>query len=150
MLTLRFKKTLDAGATLTLIRPDGSSSWSQIGAVDGPGPVQDLAHVVVERQLRLVNGYLNLVARGASFADFERGASSVGPDAVRAEAIAELLAFEAGAGRRLTLADFNDAVTTKCSELRPGYRVPELTPSALHGLRSEFMMLRREWEALAP
>jgi len=151
MLTLRFKKTLDADATLTLIRADGSAAWAALGAADGFGPMHDMAHLVVERQLLLLNGFLGLVARGASFADFEdRAAKRIGPDAVRAEAVAGLLALEILTGQRLTLAAFNDAVTEKCGEMRPGYRAPDLTPTALHTLRSELSLLRRQWEALDP
>jgi hypothetical protein len=151
MLTLRFKKTLDATATLTLVRPDGSSTWAGMGRPDGFGPVHDMAHLVVERQLLLFNGFLGLVAQGASFSDFEFDAAArVGPDAIRAEAIAGLLSLEAITGHRLTLAAFNDAVSSKCSELRPGYRVADLTPSGLHALRSELAALRRQWNALDP
>ena len=151
MLTLRFKKTLDADATLTLIRSDGSSTWAEIGAADGAGPMHDLAHVVVERQLMLVNAYLSRVARGGSFGDFgEDAAVRLGPDAVRAEAIAGLLALETLGGRRLTLSAFNDAVRERCKAMRPGYHAPDLTPSTLHALRTELGALRREWEALDP
>jgi hypothetical protein len=149
MLTLRFKKTLESDATLTLIRADGSAAWARIGSVDGFGPTHDMAHVVVERQLLLINGFLGLVAQGANFADFEDGSPSrIGPDAVRAEAVAGLLSLEFITGHRLTLAAFNDAVATKCSEMRPGYRAPDLTPTALHALRSELTALRRQWDAL--
>jgi hypothetical protein len=151
MLTLRFKKTLDADATLTLVRPDGSTAWAPIGSVEGFGPMNDLAHVVVERQLMLFDAFLARVARGASFADFGEGAAArIGPDAIRAEAVANLLSLETITGRRLTLAAFNDAVREKCSAMRPGYHAPDLTPSGLHGLRSELAFLRREWEALDP
>jgi hypothetical protein len=151
MLTLRFKKTLDAGATLTVIRADGSAAWVALGAAEGFGPMHDMAHVVVERQLVLPNGLLSLVAQGASFTDFEEGsAARFGPDAVRAEAVAGLLALETLTGQRLTLGAFNDAVTAKCRDLRPGYRAPDLTPTALHALRSELSSLRRQWEALDP
>lgn len=151
MLTLRFKKTLDADATLTLIRPDGSTAWAPIGSAEGFGPMHDLAHVVVERQLLLFDAFLGRVARGASFADFDEGAAArIGPDAVRAEAVASLLSLEAITGRRLTLAAFNDAIREKCAAMRPGYHVPDLAPSGLHALRSELASLRREWEALDP
>jgi hypothetical protein len=148
-LTLRFKKTLDDAATLTLIRPDGSFTRAGIGPADGFGPMHDMAHLVVERQLLLTNGFLGLVAQGVSFADFESDAAGrTGPDAIRAEAIAGLLSLEAITGHRLTLAVFNDAVSAKCSEMRPGYRVPDLVPSALHALRSELSALHRQWDAL--
>jgi hypothetical protein len=151
MLTLRFKKTLDADATLTLVRPDGSTAWAPIGSAEGFGPMHDLAHVVVERQLMLFDAFLARVARGASFADFGEGAAArIGPDAVRAEAVANLLSLEAVSGRRLTLTAFNDAVREKCAAMRPGYHAPDLTPSGLHALRSELAFLRREWEALDP
>lgn len=151
MLTLRFKKTLDADATLTLVRSDGSTTWAPIGSAEGFGPMYDLAHVVVERQLMLFDAFLARVARGASFADFGEGAAArLGPDAVRAEAVASLLSLEAITGRRLTLTAFNDAVREKCAAMRPGYHAPDLTPSALHALRSELASLRREWEALDP
>lgn len=151
MLTLRFKKTLDADATLTLIRPDGSTAWASIGAADGAGPTRDLAHVVVERQLMLVDAYLGRVAQGASFADFGEGAAArLGPDAVLAESVASLLSLEVLNGRRLPLSAFNDAVREKCAAMRPGYHSPDLTPSMLHALRTELSSLRREWEALDP
>lgn len=149
MLTLRFKKTLDADATLTMIRADGSAAWTPIGAADGFGPVHDLAHVVVERQLLLVNGTLALVARGASFADFDdTAATRIGPDAIHAEAVAGLLALEVLTGHRLPIAAFNEGVATRCAALRPGFRVADLTPSALHSLRTELAALRRQWEGL--
>ena len=149
MLTLRFKKTLDADATLTLIRPDGSTAWAPIGSAEGFGPMYDLAHVVVERQLMLADAFLGCVARGASFADFGEGAAArIGPDAVRAEAVANLLSLEAITNRRLTLTAFNDAVGEKCAAMRPGYHAPDLTPTGLHALRTELASLRRDWEAL--
>jgi hypothetical protein len=151
MLTLRFKKTLDADATLTLVRPDGSIAWTPIGATEGFGPMHDLAHVVVERQLVLVDALLARVARGANFTDFEEGAAvRIGPDAIRAEAVANLLSLEIVTGQRLTLTVFNDAVREKCVAMRPGYHVPDLTPTALHAMRSELASLRREWDALDP
>ena len=70
MLTLRFKRTLDADATLTLIRPDGSTAWAPIGSAKGFGPMHDLAHVVVERQLLLFDALLGRVARGVSLRGF--------------------------------------------------------------------------------
>jgi hypothetical protein len=150
-LTLRFKKTLDDGATLTLIRPDGSFTRARIGPAEGFGPMHDMAHLVVERQLLLVNGFLGQVAQGASFAEVDSDVSSrTGPDAVRADAIAGLLSLEAITGHRLTLGVFNDAVSAKCGEIRPGYRVPDLIPTALHALRSELNALHRQWEALDP
>jgi len=149
MLTLRFKKTLDATATLTLIRSDGSVAWAPLGLADGFGPMHDMAHLVVERQLLIVDGLLGLVARGANFEDFGDGpAARLGAGAVRAEAVAGLLALEGLTGQRLTLAAFNDAVTTRCGQMRPGYHAPELTPTALHALRSELASLRRQWDAL--
>jgi hypothetical protein len=151
MLTLRFKKTLDADATLTLVRPDGSTAWAPIGSAEGFGPMYDLAHVVVERQLMLFDAFLARVAQGASFADFGEGAAArIGPDAIRAEAVASLLSLEAITGRSLTLTAFNDAVREKCAAMRPGYHAPDLVPSGLHALRSELASLRREWEALDP
>jgi len=148
MLTLRFKKNLDTYATLTVVRPDGTSASAGLGAATGFGPIRDIAHVVVERQLALADGLLGLVARGASFADLDQSFARTAPDAVRAEAVAGLLALELVTGRRLPLGDFNDAVTSKCAELRPGYRAPDLTPTALHALRSEIGSLRRQWDAL--
>ena len=151
MLTLRFKKTLDADAILTMIRADGSAASTRIGAAGGFGPMHDMAHVVVERQLVLVDGVLNLVARGARFDDFdETAAASIGPDAIRAEAVANLLSLEVLTGHRFPIAAFNDAVASRCAALRPGFHVPDLTPSALHDLRSELAALRRQWEGLDP
>jgi hypothetical protein len=150
-LTLRFKKTLDEAATLTLIRSDGSFTRTKIGPADGFGPMHDMAHLVVERQLLLTNGFLGLVAQGVSFADFESDdAGRTEPDAIRADAIAGLLSLEAITGHRLTLAVFNDAVSAKCSEMRPGFRVPDLVPTALNALRSELSALHRQWDSLDP
>jgi hypothetical protein len=148
MLILRFKKTLDGNAMLTVVRPDATSASAHLGTAAGFGPIRDIAHVVVERQLLLTNGLLGMVARGASFADLDRSSTRAVPDVVRAEAVAGTLALELMGGRRLPLGEFNDAVTLKCAELRPGYRAPDLTPTALHGLRSEIISLRRQWDAL--
>jgi hypothetical protein len=151
MVTLRFKKTLDAGASLTLIRQDGSTAWIPIGPVDGVGPMHGLAHVVVERQLLLSRALLGRVAQGDVFTGVgDRVAGRIGPDAVRAEAVAGLLSVEAMTGRPLTLSAFNDAVQERCGEMRAGCRAPDLTPTALHALRSELASLRREWEMLEP
>ena len=151
MLTLRFKKVPDAHASLTVVRTDGSSDCASIGPAEGFGPVHDLAHAVVESQLNLSGGFLGLLAQGAAFAEFDRGAlARIGVDAVRAEAIAGLLSLEAMTGHRLTLMDFNDTVATKCGEMRPGYRPMDLTPTVLHAMRAELASLRRRWLALEP
>ncbi len=151
MVILRFKRTLDGDATLTLIRPDGSTAWTPIGAADGIGPMHDLAHVVVERQLMLVDALLGRVSRGDAFTGFDdASAGRIGPHAVRGEAVASLLSLEAMTGRPLALGAFNDAVHERCAQMRPGYHAPDLTPTALHALRSEFASLRREWDMLEP
>jgi hypothetical protein len=151
MVTLRLKKALDGSATLTMIRADGSTAWTPIGFADGIGPMHGLAHVVTERQLLLTGALLGRVSRGDAFTGYDdSSAGKIGPDAVRGEAVASLLALEAMTGRPLTLGAFNDAVEERCAEMRPGYRAPDLTPTALHALRSEFTSLRREWEMLEP
>ena len=151
MVTLRFKKTLEGHATLTLIRSDGSSAATSIGSADGFGPMHDLAHVVVERQLVLPGALLGRVAQGDSLQSYNDPlAGRIGPDAVRAEAVAGLLSLEVLTGRHLKLEAFNDAVQDRCAEMRPGYRAPDLSPTALHAMRAELASLRREWEALEP
>jgi hypothetical protein len=151
MVILRFKRTLDGDATLTLIRPDGSTAWTPIGPADGIGPMHALAHVVVERQLMLIGALLGRVSRGDAFTGFDdTSAGRIGPDAVRGEAVASLLSLEAMTGRPLALEAFNDAVQERCVQMRPGYHAPDLTPTALHALRSEFASLRREWDMLEP
>jgi hypothetical protein len=148
-LVLRFVKDGDGPATLTLLRADGSATRSPIGPSDGFGPIHDFAHFVVEGQLALVDGFLGLIARGWTLRDFDVGAAArIWPDAIRAEAIAGLLALEAMAGGRLPLAEFNDTVAAKCGAMRAGYQPAELTPTALNAMRAELAGLCRQWAAL--
>lgn len=150
-IVVQFAKAADGPATLTLVRADGSSTTSHLGAADGLGPLYDLAYVVVERRLALPDGYLALMARGWQFSDFEaRTAAQIGPDAVRVQCIAGLLSLEAITARPLALADFNDTVAARCSETRPGFAPPDLGPTSLHAMRSELAALLRRWDALAP
>jgi hypothetical protein len=52
-LRLRFKKKNDGQSVLTAVRPDGSSTSSNIGTAGGFGPVHDLTHLIVETTLRI-------------------------------------------------------------------------------------------------
>lgn len=150
-IVLQFAKLADGLATLTLVRADGSSTTSDMGAADGLGPLHDMAHVAAERRLGLPDGYLALMARGWRFSDFDvRTAGQIGPDAVRVQCIAGLLSLETVTGRPLSLADFNDAVAARCGETRPGFAPPDLGPTSLHAMRSELAALLRRWDALAP
>jgi hypothetical protein len=150
VLVLRFAKDGDGPATLTFVRADGTATRSPMGRADGFGPIHDFAHLVVERQLGLTDGFLGLIARGWTLRDFDVGAAArIWPDAIRAEAIAGLLALEAVTGERLPLAEFNDTVAAKCAAMRAGYQPAELAPSALNAMRAELAALCRQWAALA-
>ena len=150
MLTLRFKKTLESDATLTLERSDGSSTWARIGSGKGVGALRDIARVVVERQLMLANGILGQVTLGASLTDMESLIARSHTDALLGDVIAGMLVSEVQTRRLVPLDAFNATVQERCATLLPGFRAPDLTPLMIHAIRSEFTRLRREWEALEP
>lgn len=150
-LVLQFCKRGEASATLTVLRPDGSATSASMGAPDGFGPLHDLAHYVVEYHLGLAEGFLGLIAGGATPHELEFSIlARIAPDAVRSEGIAGLLALEILNNRRLPLGDFNDVVADKCGAARPGYKPPDLTPSLLAFMRADLEALRRQWESLGP
>ena len=147
-MVVRVTKDPDGTASLSYRRPDGSGHQVPIGPAHGYGPIQDLAHIIVERRLGLGSGFLAGVARG-DISDFgAETASRLGGDAVLTRSIAGLLSFEAVTGHRLTVGDFNDAVAERSSRLRPGYRALELKPSMLYELRNDLVALWRQWTVL--
>lgn len=147
-LTLRFKKTKDGPVTLTLVRPDGTTSSSRIGPAKGFGPVHDLAHYVVETRLGLERGFLGLVASGWQISDFETAGASrqMGAQAACAEALAGQLSQEAIGGQSLELETFNEAVAHGAAPVA----VEPLEAAELDALRQELAELKARWLALAP
>ncbi len=151
-LTLRIKKRPDATAMLTLVRADGSSTSGAIGPPEGYGPVHDLAHYVVERTLRLSEGFLGLVATGWDIRDFEvKGAvKRLPPEAVLAEVAAGEISRQAMMWQWSSADDYAWAVETTVRKSLPDYSLPAITKELFDGMRAELLELRHRWNQLAP
>lgn len=65
---VEFSKKRDGEVVMTIVRNDGSKTWSKLrrGMED-----HDLAHIAVERELNVSNGFFGLVNKGADINDFE-------------------------------------------------------------------------------
>jgi hypothetical protein len=149
-LTFRIKKRPDATAMLVLVREDGSSTSGPVGLPEGYGPVHDLAHYVVERRLRLTEGFLGLVASGWAIGDFEvKGAVQRLPvEAVLAEVAAGELSRQAMMWQWSSAEDFAWAVETTMQRSTPGYRIPLLVAESFEQMRHELLDLRHRWSQL--
>ena len=133
--------------TLRCVRSDGSQTSAQMPR-QGVLP-HDLIHYVVERTLRLENGFLGLVARGAdiSFAmETAHGtsSSSVGDQAPQVEALVESLQAQIWAGC-FDEAQFREGVEGACA--MRGRPVPDLSSLADGPVRlyDEVIRLGQQW-----
>ena len=70
-LKIRIKKNADGSAALTLVRPDGTTTWQkQNGKLGRFFPLHDLTHYSVETALGYTNAFYGLVASGWDIGDF--------------------------------------------------------------------------------
>jgi hypothetical protein len=152
-LTFRIKKRGDAQtAVLTLVREDGSSTTGLIGPPSGYGPVHDLAHYVVERALRLSEGFLGLVASGWDIGDFEtKGAARrLPPEAIVAEVAAGEMSRQSVMWQWSSAEDYAWAVEATVRKSHPEYELPAITHEMFEGMRAELLELTDRWNQLAP
>jgi hypothetical protein len=153
---LRFKKRGDGSTAFTLVRADGSRTWSTLGPADGYGPIHDLAHYVVESYLGLTGGFLGLIARGWSIEDFEvRALERIRrePDwthAGLAEGLAGAISGEEMSGQRLTSAADLDAAAGEAGSELAALSGRPITDDDLDAMRAALSTLRRRWDAIGP
>lgn len=65
---VEFYKKKGSEVVMTVVRSDGTTTWSKLrrGMED-----HDLAHIAVEKELNVSNGFFGLVNKGAKISDFE-------------------------------------------------------------------------------
>ena len=76
-LRIRITKGKDGRNVLTCIRPDNSSTWAKVSDYF---PTHDLAHYVIETELKIPHAFYSLVLDGWDISDFAvKGASKTIP-----------------------------------------------------------------------
>jgi hypothetical protein len=145
---IHLKKGRDGPATLTLVRPDGTRTWSRLHPFS---PAHDLLHYAVETTLGFGEAFFGLLASGWDIGTFgEPGAPArMPPQAMWAETIVGLLDQERGSGVAWSPDDLNAAVAAALA----GHEVPACRPIAaaeLAGIRERHRELSGSWLGLAP
>ena len=155
MLTIRLAKHADGGATLTCIRPDGSSTWQrQRGAQAAFFPRHDLTHYAVETVLGHRRGFYGLVADGWDLGDFgapwPRG--PLPPDLDPAELLVAFLDAERasipGGASPLTAAELSAQAADFYRARALGAPPPAVTDEQLAAIRVRMAELFARWDAL--
>jgi len=89
ILQIRLKKEYNKPSTLNCIRENGSTTYSKIQL---DFEIYDIAHYVVEKQLRLKNAFYGLLSQGYQINDFmlpnEKRPEALQPQNLRSEALA--------------------------------------------------------------
>jgi len=68
LLIVQIKKTRTGLSTLTVERPDGTKTYSKLNL---GFEIHDIAHYVVEKQLRLQNSFYGMLSQGYQIEDFQ-------------------------------------------------------------------------------
>lgn len=124
-------------------RSDGSSAFADLG----PGlPHHDLAHLVVEREWRLRQGFFGNIAGGYDFAELSDQdlIGTLGPESAQAEVLARALqSVSTGA---CTAEQFGELVNTELAH----WQMPTLpvTPAMVQAAGAQFKILLDRFEAL--
>jgi hypothetical protein len=147
----KLKKRGNGDALVTFVRDDGSATSGRLGA-GGFGAVHDLTHYVVETTLDLRQGFYGLLAQGWNIPDFEaKGAAGQLPDeSVVAECIVGQLSNFVFAGKQPPVEEFTWLVAAAVNGVRPGARVPPISPEALDRMQQSLAALLARWRALPP
>jgi hypothetical protein len=135
---------------MTCLRRDGS------GVISRPRPGaffarHDLLHYAVETTLGFRQGFFGLIAAGRSIESFEAAgaASRVGPEALHAEHIVNMLAQEFAFNTRYCTDEFNRVLGAAVAQGRlPPPRA--LGQVELQRIRAAYTRLLAEYEQLAP
>ena len=151
-LTIRIKKHLDGGASLTCTRADGTVTWQrQHGAQAAFFPRHDLTHYATETVLSHRNGFYGLVAAGWDLTDFgtpwPRG--KIPPDADVSEAIVGFLDIERASGELAGADELNAMLAARCAE-HGRDAPPAISDDELRLIRRRRAELFAEWEAVPP
>lgn len=147
-LKIRLARGDDGRVTLSIIRPDGSSTWHRLH----PGlTAHDLYHFAVERVLGARNGFFGLVAQGWDISAFaEPGASRELPyEGIWIEHVVGLLQQESISGAKLNEAEMEIVLAEMARE--DGKEPPRrITDGELRLIREELRDLLDRWSRCPP
>ena len=148
-LLLQFKKGKEA-ATLTVLRADGTSTWTKLHrGIE----VHDLAHYAVEQTLGLENAFYGLLAQGYDISAFEAPKAerlealhpvNLPPESLQVEHLVNLLLAEMQYGEILT--DFMEQL----GEILRQHDLPPmliLTDERLRDIRRQLFRLSNSWRS---
>jgi hypothetical protein len=154
-LTIHIKKHTDGAATLTCVRPDGTTTWQrQRGPQGAFFPLHDLTHLAVETELGLRSAFYGLVASGWDLTDFGTGGSGgeIPEEALAAESIVGMLdterALRAHGHAALEAAEINAQIASHLSARAHAGPAPTLTDDELARIRSRRAELFERWAAV--
>lgn len=157
-LTIRFKRHPDGSASLTCVRPDGSSTWQrQRGSLGLVFPPHDLTHYAVETTLGYRHGFYGLIADGWEISDFAKPWPR-GPIPLEAQEVELIVGFfdtERRSFTQMTEAEFNDHAERYLAARRstkPGSlgSAPRLTAEQLDAVRGCRADVLGRWGTLEP
>ena len=156
VLTIRLAKHTDGGATLTCIRPDGSTTWQrQRSASAAFFPRHDLTHYAVETVLGHRRGFYGLVAGGWDLTDFgapwPRGPlpSDMDPSELLVGFLDAERASMAGAGQPWTAADLSAHAAAFYAARGFDTTPPVVSGEQLAAIRERLVELFARWDSLA-
>jgi hypothetical protein len=147
-LEIKIKKGRDGKSTLICTRPDGSTTWSQVGDYF---PVHDMAHYVVESTLKVPNAFYSLILDGWNMEDFAvKGMGRRLPhEANLVEALVGRLQRDLMPGSDFTARTYNEEVVAVLEGIdNPARR--EITDEELSVMRVRLRELLQEYKAIAP
>ncbi|HEX2721835.1 MAG TPA: hypothetical protein VHM24_02890 [Gemmatimonadaceae bacterium] len=147
-LRINITKGRDGPSVLSCTRPDGSSTWSRVGDYF---PTHDMAHFVVETELRIPHAFYSLVLDGWGIDDFtvKGAARSLPPQANLVEALVGRLQRDLMPGSDFTAESFNEETEAVLEGIGNPERRP-ITDEELSRMRRRLRELLSGWAALAP
>lgn len=149
---IRFQKAKDGSATLSCIRDDGSSTWSN--GVQDFFVWHDLIHYAVETTLGCRQAFFGLLASGWNIDDFEKRDPKTGrtpplpAETVGVENIVGLLSSELVGAMPPSHAEFSELLASACAGF--DFPPPAVTPEQLDAIRAAVAALHSRWRDLPP
>jgi hypothetical protein len=145
---IRLKKGRDGPDSLACVREDGSSTWRRI---QRGLAIHDLAHLAVESELGVGDGFFGLVEGGWSFeafADAEERAR-IPPAAIWVEFLVNAFLTEAMSGECLDDEAFHAGIVQSSAKI--GVPVPrKLEAGEIARVRASIVAFAARWRALEP
>ncbi len=150
---LQFKKYLNKPSIITFIRSDGTRTWLKIHHGQ---ELHDLAHFVVEREMKCTQAFLGLIDQGYEASDFELPIEQkpeklkgkyLPVEAIQTEHIINLLQTEALSHER------NEAFLEMLKDILQKDQIPypqSLNKEKLDLIREKYTKLIEQWNNLAP